>query len=216
MKKVLSSLSVLVLFLFSSSFAQSVKIGPRLTANLNITNVANNASSYSGFGIGIGGNLDVSFSSHIGIITNLTLFDMANFSNSTSTANSTTTKSYALYYMTFDPMFKAEFSGFYMVGGPSIGIKLSGSGETQTINNNNNNGGLGGGAAQNPTTIPNLNFNAVRFGIEVGTGYNFHLSPGMYLATDLMAGIPLTNTIESATSNTTFVLKLGVALKFSI
>ena len=32
------------------------------------------------------------------------------------------------------PMFKAEFNGFYMVGGPSVGIKLAGSGEfTRTV-----------------------------------------------------------------------------------
>jgi hypothetical protein len=101
-------------------------------------------------------------------------------------------------------MFKAEFSGFYLVGGPSLGIKINSSGE-QTNSAN--------------TDVANLDLKtkSARFDIALGTGYNFMLSQGMYLGTDFMAYIPVTDTYDTpGRSNSVFTLKLGVALKFSI
>lgn len=209
MKKFLFTLTILLsLFLYSGvSFAQSVKIGPRLTLNYNIFNAKNLTASFNGIGVGIGGNVDVSFSQHIGLLVNLTAFDMRNFSNSQTANGATQEDSYTLYYLTLDPMFKAEFSGFYMVAGPSLSVKLSGSGERTSTNAQ---GGSG-------TTTLTVNYNSVRFGAEVGAGYNFRLSPGMFLGTDFMASIPFSNTFDiPGRSNSVFTLKLGVALKFSI
>ncbi|MEJ2613365.1 MAG: outer membrane beta-barrel protein [Ignavibacteriaceae bacterium] len=156
----------------------------------------------------MGGTVDVSFSRILGILVDLTAFDMSNFSNTTTIQNQTTENSYSLYYLTLDPMFKTEFSGFYMVAGPSIGIKLSSSGQ-QTITV------IGGGTPRVSTLT--ANFNSVRFGIELGTGYNFKLSEGLYLATDFMASIPLSNAIDApGLSNSIFDLKLGTALKFTL
>jgi len=208
MKKSLFAFTVLLLLLFTSSasFAQSVKIGPRVVFNYNIFNAKNLTLSYNGIGVGIGGNVDVSFNKTIGLLVNLTAFDMRNFSNSVTNGNTTTEDNFTLYYLTFDPMFKAEFSGFYMVAGPSLSVKLGGSHETTTTN-------AQGGT---PQTVA-VNYNSVRFGAEVGTGYNFLLSPGMYMATDIMAAIPFSNTIDiPGRSNSVFTLKLGVALKFTI
>ncbi len=210
MKKVLSFVSIFILLMFfvsTSSFAQTVKIGPRLTGNFNIFNAKNLTLSYNGIGIGIGGNVDVSFSKHIGMLVNLTVFDMRNFSNSTTANNVTTENSFSLYYLTLDPMFKAEFSGFYMVGGPSLSIKLGGSGEQTQTN------------AQGQSGVATLNtkYNSAVFGIATGTGYNFNLSPGMDLATDFMVSIPISNTLDiPGLSNSVFTLKLGVALKFQL
>src|SRR3990167_8368937 len=132
MKKSLFTLSTCLLFLFalsSTSFAQGVSIGPRLSGNMNIYNAKGLTGTWNGIGIGIGGTVDISFSEHIGIMVNLTAFDMKPFSNSLTQGNQTRETSLSLSYLTIDPMFKAEFSGFYMVGGPSLGIKLNSSGE---------------------------------------------------------------------------------------
>jgi len=209
MKKSLHTiiLSLLLFFVSNISVAQSVFIGPRLTGNLNIWNAKGLTGTWNGVGIGIGGTVDLSFSQHLGILVNLTVFDMKNFSNSITQNNQTTETSLSLAYVTIDPLFKAEFSGFYMVGGPSLGIKINSSGErTQSA------------TGQNPvvTTI-NIETKSVRFDLAVGTGYNFTLSPDMLLGADFLAYIPITDTYNiPGNSNSVFSLKLGASLKFKL
>lgn len=206
MKKSFFLLAALLMFFASqSAFAQSVWLGPRLTGNLNIYNQKGLTGSYNGIGIGIGGTVDVSFSEHIGLLANLTVFDMRNFSNSTTNQNVTTDQSLSLSYLTFDPTFKAQFSGFYMFGGPSLGIKLNSSGEVTQV-----------AAGQNPVTqAQNLDTKSIRFDLVFGTGYNFNLSPGMALGTDFSVYIPITDTYNfPGLSNSVLTLKLGASLKF--
>jgi hypothetical protein len=198
-----------ILFLISANIlAQTtVMIGPRLTGNFNIYNQKGLTGTYNGLGIGVGGTVDVTFGKNIGLMVNLTAFDMRNFSNSQTQNQTTTEQSLSLSYLAIDPMFKAEFSGFYMVAGPSLGIKLNSSGETTQTT-----------TGQAPVVQPaNLDTKAIRFDIAVGTGYTFKLSPDMGLGTDFMAYIPLTDTYNfPGISNSVFTLKLGVALKFKI
>ncbi len=208
MKKSLTSLYFLLIIVFSSaSFAQSVSIGPRLTGNLNIYNQKGLTGTFNGIGIGIGGTVDVSFSQTIGMLVNLTVFDMKNFSNSQTNNNVTTENSLSLSYVTLDALFKAEFSGFYLVGGPSIGIKINSSGEVTQIT-----------AGQNPVVqAQNLDTKSIRFDLAFGTGYNFKLSPDMALGADFMAYIPITDTYNfPGLSNSIFSLKLGASLKFKL
>jgi len=199
-------LSLFVLFSFSI-LAQSVKIGPRLTGNFNIYNADDVVGTWNGLGIGIGGTVDMTFSKTIGIMVNAIMFDMRNFSNSVTQNNVTTVTSGTLSYLTITPMFKAEFSGFYMVGGPSFGVMLNSSGEvTQTR------------TGQTPVVNPqNLATNSLVFDIAVGTGYNFKLSPGLYLGSDIMVFIPISKTYDQpGISNSIFTIKLGASLKFQI
>lgn len=209
MKRLVHIISTVLLLLFftGSISAQNVKIGPRLTGNLNIYNQEGLTGTWNGVGIGIGGVVDISFSEHIGILTNVTVFDMKNFSNETTTNGVTTENSLSLAYFTIDPLFKAEFSGFYMLGGASVGIKINSSGErTQSA------------TGQNPQ-VQTLDFetNAIRFDIATGIGYNFKLSSSMVLGSDFMAYIPLTDTYDfPGVSNSVLSLKLGASLKFSL
>ncbi|SRR5690554_5807316 len=208
MKRVFTGSLILFCFLFfSGANLAQVKIGPRLTGNLNIYNQKGLTGTWNGIGIGIGGTVDVSFSRTLGLITNLTFFDMRGFSNSTTANNVTSENSLTLSYISIDPLFKAEFSGFYMVGGPSLGIKISSSGErTQTA----------AGQAPQVQTL-DLDTKSVRFDLAAGTGYNFMLSPGMYLGTDFMVYIPVTDTYNfPGLSNSVLSLKLGASLKFSL
>jgi hypothetical protein len=112
-----------------------------------------------------------------------------------------------LAYLSIDPLFKAEFSGFYMLAGFSMGVKISSSGErTQSS------------PGQNPVvTSLDLETNSMKFDLAAGTGYNFKLSESIYLGSDLMVYIPITNTFDSpGTSNSTLSIKLGAAVKFVI
>lgn len=210
MKKFVSISTTLILLLSlytMTGFAQRVLIGPRITGNFNIYNEKGLTGSYNGLGIGVGGTIDALFSKHIGIMGNVTFFDMRNFSNSETINEVSIDRSLTLSYLTIDPMFKAEFSGFYMAAGPSLGIKLNSSGEvTQTQ------------AGITPITqAMDLDTKTVRFDIAVGAGYTFSLSKGMYLGTDFMAHIPVTDTYNfSGVDNSILSLKLGVALKFRL
>jgi len=204
--KVFIILTIIILFSYST-LAQSVKIGPRITGNFNIYNQDGLTGSWNGIGVGFGGTVDMTFGKTIGIMTNLIMFDMRNFSNSQTQNNLTTEQSFTLSYLTITPMFKAEFSGFYMVAGPSFGIKLNSSGEkTQTV------------PGQPPNVIPvNIETNSLVFDIAVGTGYNFKLSSGIYLGSDVMVFIPISKTYDTpGLSNSIFTIKLGGSLKFQI
>jgi hypothetical protein len=198
----------ILLFLSANILAQTtVMIGPRVTGNFNIYNQKGLTGTFNGIGVGFGPTVDVTFGKHLGIMVNLTAFDMRNFSNSQTANNVTTEAAYSLSYLAIDPMFKTEFSGFYMVAGPSLGIKLNSSGEvTQTA------------TGQAPVIQPqNLETKSVRFDIAVGTGFTFKLSSDMGLGTDFMVYIPLTDTYNfPGLSNSIFTMKLGVALKFKI
>lgn len=199
--------AVLLFFMSSLLSAQSVKIGPRLTGNLNIYNQDGLTGTWNGIGIGIGGTVDISFSRNIGLLTNLTVFDMRNFSNETNSNNVTSENSLSLAYLTIDPMFKAEFSGFYMLAGASVGIKMSSSGENTRS-----------ATGQNPVVTP-LDFetNSIKFDLAAGTGYNFKLSSSMDLGADFLVYIPLSNTYDfPGLSNSLLSLKLGASLKFRI
>jgi hypothetical protein len=208
MKTFRNLLLVFTFIIFTQSiFAQRVLIGPRVSGNFNIYNSKGLTGTWNGLGIGVGGTVDMLFSKSIGLMVNLTAFDMRNFSSSQTQQNVTVETSLSLSYLSIDPMFKAEFSGFYMVGGPSLGIKLNSSGEqTQSA------------TGQQPVVNPiNPETKSVRFDIAVGTGYSFALSPDMYLGTDFMAHIPITDTYNfPGVSNSVFSLKLGVALKFKL
>jgi hypothetical protein len=198
----------LIVLLSSSIFAQTtVMIGPRVTGNFNIYNAKGLTGTWNGIGVGFGPTVDVTFGKHIGLMVNLTAFDMRNFSNSQTQNNLTVDNALSLSYLTIDPLFKAEFSGFYMVGGPSLGVKLNSSGETTRTQT---------GVTPQVTPI-NPETKSIRFDIVVGTGYTFKLSSDMGLGTDFMVNIPLTDTYNfPGQSNSIFTMKLGVALKFKI
>ena len=201
------TLSLFLLFASSTNFAQTIFIGPRLTGNLNIFNEKGLTGTWNGIGIGIGGTLDISFTPHIGLMTNLTVFDMKNFSNSVTQGNTTQETSLTLSYLSIDPMFKAEFNGFYLVGGPSLSIKIASSGERNTT-----------AAGQNPNTQTlQLDTKSITFDLAFGMGYSFKLSPDMSLGSDFIVYIPLTDTYNSpGTSNSVLSLKLGASLKFKL
>ena len=209
MKSIKQLLVFTIFFLLSGNIlAQtSVMIGPRVTGNFNIFNMKGQTGTWNGIGIGFGPTVDVTFGKHLGIMVNLTAFDMRNFSNSQTTQNVNVEAAYSLSYLTIDPMFKTEFSGLYMVAGPSLGIKLNSSGEvTQTV------------TGQAPVIQPdNPETKSLRFDIAVGTGYTFKVSSDMGLATDFMVNIPVSDTYNlPGRSNSIFTMKLGVALKFKI
>jgi hypothetical protein len=206
--KILAVLFILAAFFSAEkTYAQRVLIGPRLGGNLNIYNQKGLTGTWNGIGVSIGGTVDVSFNQTIGLMANLNVFDMRNFKNSQTQGGVTTEQSYKLAYVTPEVLFKTEFSGFYMVAGPSLGINIVNSGEiTQTA------------TGQTPVSqTSNPEVNTMRFDIKTGAGYTFHLGNNMYMGTDFMVMIPVTDTYNfTGVSNNVLSFQLGAALKFRI
>ena len=206
-QKKLLALTIILLFSANILAQTTVMIGPRVTGNFNIFNLKNQTGTYNGVGVGFGPTVDVTFGKHLGVMVNLTAFDMKNFSNSQTIQNVNVEAAYSLSYLVIDPMFKLEFSGFYMVTGPSLGIKLNSSGEiTQSA------------TGQAPVVQQdNVDTKTIKFDIVAGTGYTIKLSPDMGLGTDFMVCIPVSDTYNlPGRSNSIFTMKLGVALKFKL
>ncbi len=200
-------LIALIVSVAGSASAQRVLLGPRLAGNFNIYNQKGLTGTYNGLGLSVGGQLDALFNKTVGILGNLTVFDMKNFSNSQTANQVTTDQSYSLSYATLDAMFQANFSNYYIAAGPSLGIKLNSSGEvTQTA------------TGQTPVVQPNnIETKSTILNIIAETGYNIPLSPGMYLGTALSVYIPVTDTYNTpGVTNSILSLKLGAALKFRL
>lgn len=200
------------IFSAEKTYAQKVLIGPRLGGNLNIYNQKGLTGTWNGIGVSIGGTVDVSFNQNVGLMANLNVFDMRNFKNSqsvqTNVGPGTQETSVQLAYVSPEVLFKTEFSGFYMVAGPSLGINIVNSGETS----------LSAPGATPQTQTLNLEVNTIRFDIKTGAGYTFHLGNNMYMGTDFMIMIPLTDTYKTTAgqSNSVMTFQLGAALKFRI
>lgn len=126
-QKKLLALTIILLFSANILAQTTVMIGPRVTGNFNIFNLKNQTGNYNVVGFEFGPTVDVTFGKHLGVMVNLIAFDMMNFSNSQIIQNVNVEFAYSLSYLVIDPMFKFEFSGFYMVTGPSLGIKLNSS-----------------------------------------------------------------------------------------
>lgn len=209
MKNIRISILLVIALIFVSNtlFAQRVLIGPRLAGNFNIYNQKGLTGTYNGLGLTAGGQVDALFSKNIGIMVNVNFFDMKNFGRSSTQNNVTTDESYSLSYASIDPMFQANFEGFYFGAGVSFGFKLNSSGEiTQTV------------TGQPPVVTPrDIETKSVRFDIPANVGYNIPLSPKMVLGTDFTVYIPVTDTYNApGISNSILSMKFGVALKFRI
>lgn len=208
MKNIVTILAIaIVIGIAGSANAQRVLMGPRLSGNFNIYNQKGLTGTWNGLGVGVGGQIDVLFNKTVGILGNLTVFDMKNFSNTQTTNNVTTDQAYSLSYATIDVMFQANFSNYYFAAGPTLGVKLNSSGEiTQTA------------TGQAPVVqASNIETKSTVFNITAETGYNIPLSPDMYLGTSLGVNIPLSSTYNTpGIDNSILSLKLGVALKFRI
>ena len=123
-----------------------LKLVPQTGMNFNL-HTGSDIESGSGFGIVVGGGVDMQFTNTIGLVTNLQFYDNRSGSisqtgsnqyqdpnnpNSTITSTVTIDNSVSLAYFMIEPLFKLSLpnSGFYFVVGPCIGFNVEGSTET--------------------------------------------------------------------------------------
>ena len=114
---------------------------PQTGMNFNL-HTGSDIESGSGFGLVMGGGVDMQFSSSIGLIANLQFYDNRSGSISQTGSNQyqdqqgnpvsstiTADNSVSLAYFMIEPLFKLSIpnSGFYFVVGPCIGFNVEGS-----------------------------------------------------------------------------------------
>jgi hypothetical protein len=150
MKK-LAALLFVILFISGVSYSQfKLKLGPTTGMNFNL-HTGSDIESGSGFGFIIGGQLDMSFTPTVGLITNMQFYDNRSGSTTKEGSNQyqdgqgnpvTSTvedgNSVSLAYFMIEPLFKLNLpgSGMYFVGGPAFGFNVEGSFErtiTETL-----------------------------------------------------------------------------------
>ena len=208
MKKLISffALSALIIVLTSGySFAQfQLKLGPSAGLNYNIHTGSDLPQSGSGFGFVIGGQVDMSFTPHIGLIANMQFYDNRSGSFSKTSSNQYTDQNTgapitstvsdqndaSIAYFMIEPLFKLSLanSGMFFFVGPAIGFNVQGSFQ-ETISETFPTGYQNNNTKQTSKgSIQNMN---ARFELKLGGGYDIPLG-GLYLTPQVSFGYGLT------------------------
>ena len=189
----------------------TMKVGPLTGMNFNIHSGSDLKQTGTGVGFMIGGEADMMFSSTVGILTRLTLYDnkSGSYSESGTTQgyNYTADVSWSVAYFQIEPLFKFKIphSGFYFVAGPSLGINVEGSQET-TIKIE------GYQDQKNKGSIKDMQ---ARFEIKAGAGYDFSISRGLEISPELMFGYGLTKVVSDV-SWRILSIQAAASVKFSV
>jgi hypothetical protein len=140
MKKVILSL-VLAAGFSCVGFAQfRMSIGPVLGFNYNFlhgTVISNANRSYNGAGVSAGGQLDMGFTSVVGMLATITVYDMMSTSGKLIEQGVTTVQNMNLGYLMINPALKFAVpgTGLGFFAGPGVGFKLKGTTEQYQIAN---------------------------------------------------------------------------------
>ncbi len=227
MKRLLAIILFILLLIPGSGLAQfKLKIGPSLGMNFNL-HTGSDIESGSGFGLVVGGSVDMQFTQTIGMIANLQFYDNRSGSISQSgskqydngqggVVSSTITldNSISLAYFVIEPLFKLNLpgSGIYFFMGPSLGFNVEGSTEsvyTETFPppyNTNDTKQTG------KSTLKDL---LVRFEIKVGGGYDIWISNSVVLTPQLSFGYGITKVIKDVSYRVLTIQALGT-VKFAL
>lgn len=211
MKKVFTYLflaSTIFLLASNNGIAQfRLKVVPQTGMNFNL-HTGSDIESGSGFGLVVGGGVDMQFSNTIGLIANLQFYDNRSGSISQTgskqytdnqgnpvTATITADNSISLAYFMIEPLFKLSLpnSGLYFVVGPCIGFNVEASTE-QTVTESfpppytNND--------SKKTSKSTLKETLVRFELKAGAGFDIPLSHSISLTPQLTFGYGITKVVK--------------------
>lgn len=232
MKKILLAGIILLQFFVVNSYGQfRMKLGPQIGLNFNLHNGSDLKESGSGFGFVFGGQVDMNFSSNIGLITNLQFYDNRSGSNEEESSNqyqdnqgnpvtSTVTdeQDISLAYFLIEPLFKLSIpqSGFYFFAGPSLGFNVEGSFErtvTETLPDPYTfNDGSNKSTAKSKGSIKDL---LARVELKLGSGMDIPIGTGMYISPQLSFGYGITK-VQEDVSWRVMTAQALVAFKFSL
>lgn len=218
---------VLVFASFSSSYGQfKLKLGPSLGLNYNIHTGSDLSQTGTGFGIVLGGQVDMDFTPTIGLITNVQFYDNRsgsttvsgsnqyydNYGNPVSSSVSTETSASLAYFM-IEPLFKYKLprSPIFLFAGPAIGFNVESSYDNTTSETF-----PAPYQSNNATTHQKGSFQnmLVRFALKVGGGYNIPVG-NLDVTPQVSFGYGLTK-VQSDVSWRVLTIQALVTVKFKL
>lgn len=213
MRKTTAFLFLAFLILFFSSnkdFAQfRLSLGPATGLNFNLHTGSDLDETGTGFGLVIGGSVDMEFTNTIGLVTNLQFYDNRSGSstdestqnlNDGTPVNVSEESSIGLAYLMIEPLFKLSLpnSGFYFVMGPSLGFNIEGSIEqtntfTLTQGQTWQETGTNKLTRESKGSLDDL---LVRFELKLGAGYDIPVGTSISLFPQVTFGYGITKVQE--------------------
>ena len=208
MKKSLFVILFSLALVSTQAFGQfHLKAGPVVGLNINIASGDLTTDTYSGLGILLGGQVDMSFTPMVGLLTNLYFYDNKSVSNSITQGQTDFTEDVSLGYLMIEPLFKLGIphSGFYFFAGPSLGFNIQASDkQTTTVGNNN--------PQTQKSTLKNL---ATRFAIKGGAGFDIPVGSLVAIAPEVSFGYGLTDVFSKGASWKVMTINFSSVVKFN-
>lgn len=185
-----------------------LSLGPTTGLNFNLHTGSDLSETGTGFGFVFAGQLDMSFSKTVGLITDIAFYDNRSGSSTTTSSNqygnisSTVSNdvSASLAYFMIEPLFKLNMpaSGLYFVVGPSIGFNIEGSSEvttTETLPQGYifTETGTNKYEVKNKASLKDL---LARFELKLGAGYDIPLTRDISLAPQVTFGYGITKVMS--------------------
>jgi len=217
MKRLLLTLFV-VFVAFQSSNAQfHLSLAPVTGLNFNIATGSDVKETTNGFGFVIGGKVDMDFSPTIGLMANVLFYDNRSVSSSTTGTvqgiSYTIDNSYSISYFEIEPLLKVSIpkSMFYFFVGPSFGINMESTNESD-LSSSNGQVTFQDGSTKQKTTVKDMN---ARFELKLGSGMNINVSNDIVIAPELSFGYGLTK-VQSDIEARILTIQALVGVKFRL
>lgn len=220
------------LFVFNTSYPQfKLSLGPTTGMNFNLHTGSDLGETGTGFGFVFAGQVDMSFSKSIGLLTTLAFYDNRSGDATKTSSNQyqdgqgnpvtstvSTETSASLAYFMIEPLLKLSVanSGFYFIAGPSIGFNIEGTGEatvTETLPPGYNfQNGTNKITSKGKSTLKDL---LARFELKFGSGMDIPISDGIVIAPQVTFGYGITK-IMSDVSWRVLTIQAVCGVKFRL
>jgi hypothetical protein len=193
----------------TESLAQfKMKVGPVVGMNFNIASGDLFTDTYTGLGILLGGQLDMSFTPMIGLITNVYFYDNKSHSYDYTNNQEDDDVTFRVSYFQIQPLFKLAIpkSGFYFFAGPGVGFSIQSKLKiTQTVGNNN--------PVVTNYTLKNL---GTRFELKAGSGFDINISKMVAITPEFSFAYGLTDVFSKGKSWGIMTFNLSAICKIEV
>jgi hypothetical protein len=217
MKKYLLILVVLLVVTMPVQAQFEFKLGPVTGLNFNIASGSDVTQTTNGFGFLIGAKMDMNFSSHIGLLTNVVFYDGRGLNSSTEgTANGinyTVESDYSIAYFTIEPLFKVRIprTMFYFFAGPSVGFNIASTYEF-SLTSDNDQLTFNDGSKSSKGTMKNMK---TRLEIKGGSGMDIPIGDGIDISPEVSFGYGLTKISKEGNSRI-LTIQTMCSVKFTL
>ena len=218
-KRLVLIIAILLVFAGALPAQTKVALGLVVGGNYNVHTGSDLQKTGTGVGFVGGGQIDISFSKSIGLLTTIYAYDNRigkyTYPVSSGGVDYSVDVSVTVAYAGVEPLLKFTMPDdrFFFVAGPSIGFKVAGQSEVTATVTTPGYSYSNGFASQ--TTTNDLQDINTRFELNAGAGYAFKIDPQSRLTSRLMIAYGLTN-VEKNVDWRINSIRLVAALEFDL